>query len=214
MATYCVIRDGQLKITLANASLDAAGKVTAPTTKGRGYIIDGELAKQDGVLDRVAALAKALRYTEIDPKYLAEPGTSPSGLRVITMQEWQAEQRAAYDRRQAALLEAVPGLNLLRAAIDDQARYHRQFAEMMEDENNDGANPPKRATADLASLRKQYPRAAAYLQAEAWQDASHYVKSGAGRRAKERIVAGEDCHIALADMAAEWTSYCEAHAFD
>lgn len=212
MATYCIIRGGELQRTIDATVVD--GTIAIDTPQGRMYLLDAELAKADGVIDDVTRLAKAMRYDEIDAKYFARLGANPSGLTVMTRDEWDAEYKRQIQQQRDDLAAAVPGLDTLKAAIADHNRYHREFTAMMEDGGNDGARPPKKATADLDALRREYPRAAAYLKAEAWQDASHYAKSGAGRRAKARIVAGDDIDQVLADMEREWSEHCTEHAWD
>jgi len=101
-------------------------------------------------------------------------------------------QRAAAKAAHDALLAAnVPGLNELLKAVNDHAYYHEQFACAMEDEYNDGVNMPRQPTSDIDALSAQYPRAALWIKADNYEDASNYHKSSAGRRAKAMIEAGE-----------------------
>lgn len=136
------------------------------------------------------------------------------GREVLTHDEYMARTREIAAANEAKLLAAVPGLNELRAACEDVARYHEQFERMMEDEGNDGARPPKPIKGDVDALRAQYPVAAAYLKAESWSYAEHYAKSGAGKKAMERIANGEDHVAAVADMEAEWSAHCSKHIWD
>lgn len=115
----------------------------------------------------------------------------------------QAEIRRA---KEIALETNVPGLDILRDAINDLDRYHREFNRMMEDESNDGINPPRRPTEDIKALKIQYPRAAAYLKAESYNLASHYAKAMAGRRAMDALAAGVDADAALKTMEDEWSA--------
>lgn len=125
----------------------------------------------------------------------------------------KAAERAAYEARQAKI-NAIEGLTELTDAIEAEIAYGNAFNRMMEDEYNDGVNPPSRPKVSSVELRKQYPRAAAYIKAENWEYASHYAKCGAGRRAKERIINGEDYVTVLADMDAEWSAHCAEHMWD
>ena len=108
----------------------------------------------------------------------------------------------------------VPGLETLNNALEDARRYHREFNKMMDDEYNDGVNPPAHPTSDIDALKLQYPRAAAYIKAEAWESASHYVKSAAGKKAKEAIKNGAGLEETMKSMEAEWSKHCEEHMFD
>jgi len=75
--------------------------------------------------------------------------------------------RSSFDAGVDAALEAaVPGITALKSAIDDEDDYRAGMTRMMEDEDNDGRRGPKRPTASVASLARQYPRAALYLRAE------------------------------------------------
>lgn len=121
----------------------------------------------------------------------------------------EAERKAREDK-----INAIEGLKELTKAINDEIAYNEAFNRMMEDEYNDGVNPPSKPKVRSAELKKQYPRAAAYIKAENWECASHYAKVGAGKRAKERIINGEDYATVLADMEAEWSAHCAEHIWD
>lgn len=123
-----------------------------------------------------------------------------------------AQQQAADAR--AAKIAAIPGLRELQAAHSEAERYEMAFSRMMEDESNDGVCPPKAPTCSVSELSARYPRASAYLTAEDWSCASNYIKAGAGAKALERIINGEDHEQVLEDMRSEWSKYCEAHLWD
>lgn len=108
----------------------------------------------------------------------------------------------------------VPGLEILRKAINDAGRYYDEFNEMMDDEFNDGVNPPAKPTSDINALKLQYHRAAAYITAESWENASNYAKSAAGAKAKRAIEDGVDAETAIKSMESEWSKYCNEHMFD
>ena len=100
--------------------------------------------------------------------------------------------------------EAVPGLDEIRAAMEDLTRWEREFNKMMEDENNDGCCPPNSIDIDIVEeLEKKYPAAAAYIVAESYKGSSWFIKSAAGSRAAERIMAGEEHGIVMVDMQKE-----------
>ena len=127
----------------------------------------------------------------------------------------QNERAAAETARKEyqAKIDGIEGLKALRAALGAAEGYQRAFTRMMEDEHNDGINPPTKPVTNPADLKDRYPRAAAYLKAEAWECAAHFAKSGAGRRAKERIINGEDCATVLAEMETEWEAHCKEEAW-
>jgi hypothetical protein len=135
----------------------------------------------------------------------------PEILAYLAEQETQKEK--AHKEREDKI-NAIEGLNEIQRAIDAEIEYGRAFDHMMEDEDNDGAFPPSKPVANSGELKKQYPRASAYLKAESWSYADHYAKSGAGRRAMERIIESEDYTVVLADMEKEWSAHCEEHIWD
>jgi hypothetical protein len=96
------------------------------------------------------------------------------------------------------------GVDHLRKCFADEDRYHRQFDRMMSDEQNDGVKSPKAPANDIEKECEKYPIAAAYLKAERFESASNYMKSAAGRKAKNKIMQGVDPEQAIADMHKEW----------
>lgn len=148
------------------------------------------------------------------PEIWMHMGHNEGNKEIITDTEYKERLRASWEAGDAKLRAACPGINELRAAYDDVERYHREFNRMMEDGDNDGVRPPRAIRGDVDALRAQYPIAAAYLKAESWSFADHYAKSGAGRRAMERIISGEPYDVVLADMEREWSEHCNAHIWD
>ena len=84
-------------------------------------------------------------------------------IKQVLLAERAAEQAAAAERQ--ALIDAIPGLQAIRDAADEWEAYIMAFNAMMDDENNDGARPPKRPTSDVKALMQAYPVASAYLKA-------------------------------------------------
>jgi hypothetical protein len=123
----------------------------------------------------------------------------------------QAAMRAVESQAAESLLLNVPGLAALRAARDDEDRYSEQFERMMENENNDGARPPKPVREPVAVVAARFPIAAAYLKAEDWECSTNYGKANAGTKAKARIAAGEDHTVVLAEMQTEWSAHAASH---
>jgi len=128
---------------------------------------------------------------------------------VMAIVEWLETLKA---QRKAYLTKI--GVPILQAARDAEDKYSRDFDRMMEDENNDGVNPPTKPTADLDELYKQYPIAAAYLRAKAYEYSNHYAQSAAGKTAAKKIADGGDYKAALAEMEKAWSAHVEAHIWD
>jgi hypothetical protein len=110
------------------------------------------------------------------------------------------DQLAASAKAKTERINAIPGLRELKDARDDQDRYDSEFSRMMNDQNNDGARPPRGPKASVKELAAKYPRAAAYLRAESFSHASNDVKASAGIEAMRRIENGEDHEVVLKEM--------------
>ena len=130
---------------------------------------------------------------------------------ILKAQEAEAKQAIA-DRK--AKIAAISGLKELENAISAYAEYTEEFTKMMDDESNDGVNPPVRPIDDIGALKAAYPVAAAYIKAEIWKESTNYAKSGAGEKALEKIINGEDYKQVIADMETEWKAYCGKHIWD
>lgn len=124
--------------------------------------------------------------------------------------EEDAKRRAVEERM--AKIAAIEGLEEIRNARADLAAWHDEFNASFNDVGGLGVRP--KPEYDFDALNAQYPRAAAYLAAEAFEYAANYAKSAAGKKAKERIINGEDYKQAIADMEAEWKEHCEKHIWD
>lgn len=150
-----------------------------------------------------------------DPADYRQAGTLIRKTAVPFVESVIAELRALKEGAAEALKRNVPGLDELRAAIRDESRYAEEFERMMDDGHNDGVRPPRPVAAKSSDVAVKYPVAAAYLKAEAWEVAGgHDVKASAGRRAKERIAAGENHEQALLDMEAQWAAHVKQQAWD
>lgn len=97
----------------------------------------------------------------------------------------------AADKAEADALAAnVPGLDELHAAMDDEERYRRAFNRMMDDEGNDGVNPPRPVKVSARDVAAKFPRAAAYVRAEEMSCGAHWAKMKAGDEAMELLASG------------------------
>ena len=107
----------------------------------------------------------------------------------------------------------IEGLKEIRDCENAWANWYREFNRRMEDENLSSFIPasPKVKVEDL---KKKYPRAAAYLKAEyAWYS-NNYEISAIGKRARKRILDGEDYKIVMADMEKENKEFVNRHIWD
>lgn len=166
-------------------------------------VTDGEHA---GMM-RVSGWKKTMKRPE--PAVLDE-------IKTILLEE-KAERdaaRAEADRirtERAARRDAIPGIKEIEEARRAWDKYHYLYDKVIAD--GEGRMPTKPAVS-TTELCEKYPKAAAMLQAEAYFRASNVAKSSAGRKARERIIDGEDYTQVIADMEKEWTDYCDEHVWD
>ena len=113
----------------------------------------------------------------------------------------------------AAQIDSIEGLLRIKAARQDVEAWHDEYTENWE-RGDSGVGLRPRPEYDFDELYKEYPRAHAYLKAEAWAHASHGVKAAVGIEAREAIIRGEDYNEAIEKMEKEWHDYCEEHIWD
>lgn len=122
--------------------------------------------------------------------------------------------RAEADRIRAereARRDAIPGIKEIEEARSAWDKYHYIYDKVIAE--GEGRMPTK-PTVSTTELCEKYPKAAAMLQAEAYSRASNVAKCSAGRKARERIIDGEDYKTVIAEMEEEWTKYCDEHVWD
>ena len=110
--------------------------------------------------------------------------------------EEKTEMKLMIKSREDALEAAIPGIHelmeLSEHVSDDFFRENREFGKMMEDEDNDGVRPPRRANrADaekLATMKISNPRAALYLRAKNQSEAAHWADNSGSGEAGERVM--------------------------
>lgn len=117
----------------------------------------------------------------------------------------EKDARARLEERKRKI-EAIEGLNEIRAAMDDMESWRNEFKASFKDVGGLGVRP--KPEYDFPALFAKYPKAAAYLKAESFAFAHHDVKAAAGKLALERIIEGEDYEAVIADMESEWSEFC------
>ena len=155
-----------------------------------------------GDMMAVSPRDKAVKLVKAHPAEVQE-------IKTALMAE-KAEEREIAERRHN-FRAAIPGLKELEAAREAQATYREAFARAVD--SGDGIYPAK-PKIDPVELSARYPMAAAMLRAESYSRAANYRKAGAGRKAVERILEGEDWEKAISDMEAEWQEAVSEHMWD
>lgn len=115
-------------------------------------------------------------------------------------EEWKIKWQEESEREEARKYENFPGLRELEDAREDEERHTWEFDRMMDDENNDGARPPKPVKVPYQDLADRYPRAALYLRAESYSLAAHSQKVFAGQRAMKVLEENGSMDDAQAEM--------------
>lgn len=160
------------------------------TPTGKLYIADGLLARENGDWEKIVSAKEEIK--------------------AILLKKFDEEQRAAEERE--AKINAIPGLKEIQAAKEDLENWHYEFEDSFKDVGGMGVRPKPQY--DFEALYKKYPRAYAFLKAEAYSRAANYAKAAAGKKALERIINGEECDAVLSEMESEWSAYCNEHVWD
>lgn len=128
------------------------------------------------------------------------------------IKETERKKVEAAQERQRKIdnIEGLKELKQARMALED---YHYRYEKSFENEYT-SSKPPKRPDINIEELNAKYPRAAAYLKAEAYSNSSDVGKRSAGKKAKERIINGEDYKKVIADMEKEWEDYAKNRIWD
>lgn len=142
-------------------------------------------------------------------KMLEEVLAHKPEIMAILTAEKEAKEKEAAER--TAKINAIEGLNEIKVAIAEHELYHDEFNAAME--RGDG-RLPSRPESNIGEMKAKYPRAAAYLKAENYEYSANYAQASAGRKARERIINGEDYEQVLTDMEKEWSDYCNEHVWD
>lgn len=163
--------------------LDASGK---RILTGRLFVANAQKANRDNMVE-------AIRFQKDE---IAE----------ALIEEYKRAEKKAAEREQK--IKEIPGLAEIKKAVADLEKWHSEFNKSFE-RGCGGLGVRPKPKYDLESMKKQYPRAAAYLRAEGYSLAANYAKVAAGRKALEKIINGDDPEITIKEMENEWT--IEAH---
>lgn len=117
--------------------------------------------------------------------------------RFVYMTPEQVEERKAQ-------VAAIEGLDELRAAIHAWDVYQYQSAQYLQ---GDSLEFPVKPTAHIGNLKKQYPRAAAYVKADDWANSASFGKARFGRLACQQIAAGADHDEVLEKMETDYAAF-------
>lgn len=132
-------------------------------------------------------------------------------IKAALLAEREEARRQAAERQ--ARIDAIPGLKEIRALIEARAGWRDELTRQMDSESG-CTSMPGYPEGDVKALYARYPRAAAYLRAEAWAEAENDVKSQAGAVALEKILDGEPYEEALAEMEQTWQAHVRSHMWD
>ena len=122
----------------------------------------------------------------------------------------KAERQKKYEDRQQKI-EQIEGLKEIQDAISRKDEWNKNFQEAME--KGDGVLPGCPQD-DIDNLKKEYPRAAAYLLAERESYRDNAELASIGKKALEDIINGMDYNIVLKRMVKEQKEFADRHAWD
>ena len=105
-----------------------------------------------------------------------------------------------------AKIAAIEGLEEIKAATAAWVNYHQAKARFERGEI-DIADVPAYNPNERSDLRKKYPRAAVFLEAERWINTENPVKVRLGSRAMEKILNGCDPYAVLDEMSKELDAF-------
>ena len=162
----------------------------SPTDESKLRLINGDAAKKSGDLDVIIAEKQNI---------------------IAYLKKQDETQKRECAERQAKI-DAIPGLKELENAIDDLARWEIEFEESFDDCGGLGVRPKPQY--DLDAMRREFPRAAAYLKARSYQFSPNFVKSAAGEIAANAIIDGAGYESAIEKMEKSWHRYCNEHLWD
>lgn len=185
-----------MKLTPAARELYESGKYEMSLAGDQMRVAPGRAAKMTA-----AQLKKAVAA---DRPLLAEIKAA-----LIAAREEARRQAAERQTR----IDAIPGLKEIRTLIDAQAGWRDELTRQMDSEGG-CTSMPGYPEGDIKALCARYPRAAAYLRAEAWAEAENDAKSQAGAVALEKILDGEPYEAALAEMEQTWQAHVRGHMWD
>ena len=121
-------------------------------------------------------------------------------------------KKQVFEERKRKISE-IEGLTEIKSAISDLAAWRREFDKSFEDVGGMGVRP--RPNYDISAMRKKFPRADAYLKAEAEANKNNYRLSSIGRKALERIInEPDDYENAIKQMNKEIHEFSQEHLFD
>ena len=136
-------------------------------------------------------------------------GKRVEGMRLDTRPQVAAIMDAENKRRDNIFATRYPGIYELVDALSANSDADQQFTRMMEDESNDGVNPPAYPRLTREQARDKYPIAAAYLTIVKYANSDPSSQTGyerrcAGERAIEMLESGADVVVACNTMVAEY----------
>ena len=101
----------------------------------------------------------------------------------------ELDRRIEMSIRRDELIDEIEGLKEIRKAMKDLLSWHREFEASFDDVGGMGVR--NRPQYDIAAMRKEYPRADAYLRAEVMAAKANYSLAAAGKKAMDMVIFGD-----------------------
>lgn len=162
------------------------------------------ITKVDGEKIRIPQSAEAL-------KALDEIRSKKAEIIAYLDAKEEAERKAREERK--AKINAIEGLEEIRAARYDLDAWHEEWEKSFEDCGGLGVR--RKPEYDFEALYKKYPVAHAYLRAESRARSENYEIAAIGEKALEAIIADQrNYEKAIAEMEQELGEFVKRHTFD
>lgn len=127
----------------------------------------------------------------------------------------RAEERRRYEERQQKIA-AIEGLEQIKAAYEDLARWKCEFNKSFEGENAvGGLGVRQKPQYDIEGMRAQYPVADAFLKAEECANKNNYKLSKIGKDALEKIINDPENYAEhITEMEQKLKDFTDRHIWD
>ena len=124
------------------------------------------------------------------------------------LKEIEEQKRIAAEERKAKI-KAIPGLDEIKTAIYERDKWQYEWEKSFDDAGGIGVG--QKPHYDFKAAYEKYPRATAYLKAEAMSQRSDPTMFCEGEKAMERIINGEDSETVIEEMERKIKKSVEEH---
>jgi len=155
-----------------------------------------------------------VRNVRMAKKDNAVPEITRRKAEIMAYFEQEKEEKAKAKKERQEKIEAIEGLAEIKKAIQEKAEWQIRFNQSFEGEGAvGGMGVGEYPKYDIKGMLQKYPRAAAYLKAEEYEQKQNIELSIIGEKALSEVVFG-DYEKAMRDMEQELKNFREKHLWD